>query len=279
MSENEQMGSIPAEGSKVSPASPAPVAGSAKAAGSSKASVKKKESWLEVFKTVVYALLIAGVIRSFIFQPFNIPSGSMEATLLVGDYLFVSKLSYGYSRASFPFGIIPMTGRVWSAQPERGDIVVFKTPMDNKTDFIKRLIGLPGDRIQMQYGTLYLNGKAIPKVAVEPYVESVAGYETRVSRFRETLPNGVSYNVLDREPAGNLDTTDVFIVPEGHYFMMGDNRDNSDDSRAGVGFVPFENLVGKAQIIFFSHNSSARIWELWRWPFAIRYERIGEFTR
>ena len=273
------MGSIPAEGSKVSPASPAPVAGSAKAAGSSKASVKKKESWLEVFKTVVYALLIAGVIRSFIFQPFNIPSGSMEATLLVGDYLFVSKFSYGYSRASFPFGIIPMTGRVWSAQPERGDIVVFKTPMDNKTDFIKRLIGLPGDRIQMQYGTLYLNGKAIPKVAVEPYVESVAGYETRVSRFRETLPNGVSYNVLDREPAGNLDTTDVFIVPEGHYFMMGDNRDNSDDSRAGVGFVPFENLVGKAQIIFFSHNSSARIWELWRWPFAIRYERIGELTR
>lgn len=278
MSENEQMGSIPAEGSKVSPASPAPVAGSAKAAGSSKASVKKKESWLEVFKTVVYALLIAGVIRSFIFQPFNIPSGSMEATLLVGDYLFVSKFSYGYSRASFPFGIIPMTGRVWSAQPERGDIVVFKTPMDNKTDFIKRLIGLPGDRIQMQYGTLYLNGKAIPKVAVEPYVESVAGYETRVSRFRETLPNGVSYNVLDREPAGNLDTTDVFIVPEGHYFMMGDNRDNSSDSRASVGYVPFENFVGKAEIIFFSTDGSSRFWEVWKWPSAIRYGRVGKLV-
>lgn len=278
MSENEQTGSIPAEGPKVSPAPSAPVS------GSGKAPAKKKESWLEVFKTVVYALLIAGVIRSFIFQPFNIPSGSMEATLLVGDYLFVSKYSYGYSRASFPFGIIPMTGRIWSAPPERGDIVVFKTPQDNRTDFIKRLIGLPGDRIQMQYGTLYINGKAIPKVPVEPFVENVAGYETRTSRFRETLPNGVSYDVLDREPAGNLDTTDVFTVPEGHYFMMGDNRDNSLDSRVpadndGVGFVPFENLVGKAQIIFFSHNSSARIWELWKWPFAIRYERIGELTR
>ncbi len=258
MSNNDQMGSIPAE----APAKPV-----------------KKDSWLEIFKTIVYALLIAGFIRSFLFQPFNIPSGSMEATLLVGDYLFVSKYSYGYSRASFPFGIIPMTGRVWPGQPERGDIIVFKTPSDNSTDFIKRLIGLPGDRIQMQYGTLFLNGKAVPKVAIEDFVENVAGYESRTKRFRETLPNGVSYDVLDREPAGNLDNTEVFVVPEGHYFMMGDNRDNSDDSRAGVGYVPFENLVGKAQIIFFSHNDAARIWEIWKWPFAIRYDRIGGLTR
>jgi signal peptidase I len=239
----------------------------------------KKESWLEVVKTIVYALLIAGVIRSFLFQPFNIPSGSMEDTLLIGDYLFVSKSTYGFSRYSFPFGLIPFEGRFFvTSEPERGDIVVFKFPPDNSTDYIKRLIGLPGDRVQMREGVLYINDQAVPKEKIEDYVELI-GEETRnVPRYRETLPNGVSYEVLDRDPQGNLDDTQVFVVPEGHYFMMGDNRDNSADSRVDVGYVPFENFVGKAQIIFFSTDGSARIWEIWKWPFAIRYDRVGRFV-
>jgi signal peptidase I len=242
---------------------------------------RQEESWFEIVKTVVYALLIAGVIRTVLFQPFNIPSESMEGTLLVGDYLFVSKAAYGYSRYSLPWGYLwPLPGgRIFASPPKRGDVVVFKTPQDNKTDFIKRLIGLPGDRIQMKDGVLYINDKAVPKVPVAPFVENLGGYEHQVAQYRETLPNGVSYLVLDREPDGNLDNTGVFVVPEGHYFMMGDNRDNSDDSRAEVGYVPFENLVGKAEIIFFSTDGSARLWEIWKWPFAIRYGRIAEFIR
>jgi signal peptidase I len=242
-------------------------------------SVKKKDSWLEVVKTIVYALLIAGVIRSFLFQPFNIPSGSMEATLLVGDYLFVSKSTYGFSRYSFPFGFIPFDGRFFvMAEPQRGDIVVFKFPPDNSTDYIKRLIGLPGDRIQMRDGVLYINDQAVPKERIEDYIEDLGGQTREIPRYRETLPNGVSYEILDREPEGNLDNTQVYVVPEGHYFMMGDNRDNSLDSRVDVGYVPFQNFVGKAQIIFFSTNGTARIWEVWKWPFAIRYERVGLFV-
>jgi len=239
----------------------------------------KKESWLEVVKTIVYALLIAGVIRSFLFQPFNIPSGSMEGTLQIGDYLFVSKSTYGFSRYSFPFGLIPFSGRfLVLSEPQRGDIVVFKFPPDNSTDYIKRLIGLPGDRIQMKEGVLYINDQAVPKEKVDDYIEPI-GEETRsVPRYRETLPNGVTYDVLDRDPQGNLDNTEVFVVPEGHYFMMGDNRDNSADSRVDVGYVPFENFVGKAQVIFFSTNGSARIWEVWKWPIAIRYNRLGHFV-
>jgi signal peptidase I len=238
----------------------------------------KKESWLEIVKTVVYALLIAGVIRSFLFQPFNIPSASMEGTLLIGDYLFVSKFSYGYSRHSFPFGLVPLPGRILAEPPERGDIVVFKLPADNATDYIKRVVGLPGDRIQVTGGILSINGEAVKREQLEPFVENIAGFERRVARYRETLPNGVSYEVLDRDPNGNLDNTGIFVVPEGHFFMMGDNRDNSDDSRAGVGYVPLENLVGKAQLIFFSTDGSARVWEIWKWPMAIRYGRLGRLV-
>ena len=236
----------------------------------------QKDSWVEVVKTVVYALLIAGVIRSLLFQPFNIPSASMEGTLLVGDYLFVSKFSYGYSRHSFPFGLMPIPGRVMASPPDRGDVVVFKLPADDRTDFIKRVIGLPGDRIQVMHGVLYINGTAAARERLEPFVENIAGFENRIARYRETLPNGVTYEILDREPNSHFDNTGVFAVPEGHYFMMGDNRDDSDDSRGGVGYVPLENLVGKAQIIFFSTDGSARLWEIWKWPLAIRYERIGD---
>jgi signal peptidase I len=242
-------------------------------------SAKKKDSWLEVVKTIVYALIIAGLIRSFLFQPFNIPSGSMEATLLVGDYLFVSKSTYGYSRYSFPFGLVPFDGRFFvMSDPQRGDIVVFKFPPDNSTDYIKRLIGLPGDRIQMRDGVLYINDQAVPKERVEDYIDDTGGQSRPIPQYRETLPNGVSYEVLDREPEGNLDNTQVYVVPEGHYFMMGDNRDNSLDSRVDVGYVPFQNFVGKAQIIFFSTNGTARLWEVWKWPWAIRYNRMGHFV-
>ncbi len=241
----------------------------------------KHDSWLEIFKTIVYALLIAGVIRSFIFQPFNIPSGSMEATLLVGDYLFVSKSAYGYSKYSLPWGgFLPFSGRAIPFQPTRGDVVVFKFPGDNSTDYIKRLVGLPGDRIQVKDSVLYINDKAVPRVRVQDYIDREFSPEgVHVAQYRETLPNGVSYNVLQRYPGTDLDNTKVFVVPEGHYFMMGDNRDNSDDSREHVGYVPFENLVGKAEVIFFSTNGDAHFWEFWKWPFSIRYNRIAEIIR
>ncbi len=245
-----------------------------------KMAVKQKqgESWGELAKTVVYAALIAIVIRTFFFQPFNIPSASMEATLLVGDYLFVEKFSYGYSRYTFPFGGWPfgdkMEGRYFAHDPTRGDVIVFKYPQDNTTDFIKRLIGMPGDTIQMKNGVLFINGKAVPKKRIADYVETVDGFEHHVPQFEETLPEGKTYKVLDRDPEGALDNTEEFQVPAGHYFMMGDNRDNSDDSRAAVGYVPAENLEGKAEIRFFSTNGSARVWEIWKWPFAVRYSRI-----
>ncbi|MCH8858430.1 MAG: signal peptidase I [Proteobacteria bacterium] len=236
---------------------------------------KKIGGFRDTVTTVIYAGLIALAVRTFAYEPFNIPSSSMVPTLLVGDYLFVSKVSYGYSRHSFPFGLAYFDGRFWAGSPERGDVVVFKLPSDDSTDYIKRVIGLPGDRIQVLSGVLYINDVPVPKERIEDYVEAVGDYQYRVARYRETLPNGASYVVLDREENGNLDNTEVFVVPEGHYFMMGDNRDNSADSRAGVGYVPLENLVGKAKIIFFSTDGSARFWQLWKWPFSIRYGRLG----
>ena len=239
---------------------------------------KSGESWAELAKTVIYAGLIAVVIRTFLFQPFNIPSASMEATLLVGDYLFVEKFSYGYSRYTFPFGGWPfgdkMHGRYLAREPQRGDVVVFKFPQDNSTDFIKRLIGIPGDHIQVKGGIVWLNGKPIPRTKVQDYVENIDGQPFHVDQYRETLPGGRSYLTLDREPDGPLDNTEEFVVPPGHYFMMGDNRDNSDDSRAGVGYVPAENLEGKAEFRFFSIDDQAPVWQVWKWPFEIRYPRI-----
>jgi signal peptidase I len=243
---------------------------------------REGESWGELAKTVIYAGLIAIVIRTFLFQPFNIPSASMEATLLVGDYLFVEKFSYGYSRYTFPFGAWPvgdsLHGRFMSSGPTRGDVIVFKYPQDNTTDFIKRLIGMPGDTIQMKQDRLYINGQIVPRTRAADYVETVDGEQHHVPQYRETLPNGKSYLTLDRDPDGPMDNTDLYTVPAGHYFMMGDNRDNSDDSRAAVGYVPAENLEGKAVLRFFSTDGSAHFWEVWKWPFAIRYSRILTFV-
>jgi signal peptidase I len=238
-------------------------------------------SLAENVRTIGYALLIALFIRAFLFQPFFIPSSSMESTLLIGDYLFVSKYSYGYSRHSLPFSPGLFSGRFLGAAPDRGDIAVFKVPTDNRTDFIKRVIGLPGDTVQMQNGVLYINDVAVPRQRVDDFIErSPAGNMRRIPQYMETLPNGVSYITLDMVPNSVWDNTGLYIVPEGHYFMMGDNRDNSSDSRVpdSVGYVPFENLVGRAEIIFFSADGSASFWQFWKWPSAIRWNRIGTWT-
>jgi len=237
----------------------------------------KQGGLYETVKVVVQALLIAVVIRTFLFQPFNIPSGSMMDTLLIGDYLFVNKFSYGYSRYSFPFGAAPFSGRILASKPERGDVAVFKLPADNSTDFIKRVIGLPGDKIQVLDGILHINGEAVPRRKIEDFVDTDrAGKTIRIPRYVETLPNGVSYEVLDADPDGFWDNTRVYEVPAGHYFMMGDNRDNSSDSRvlSYVGYVPYENFVGRASIIFFSIREEAPVWQIWRWPWDVRWNRI-----
>lgn len=240
--------------------------------------VKDENSVYETIKVIVQALLIAVIIRTVLFQPFNIPSGSLIPTLLVGDYLFVSKYSYGYSRYSIPFGPPIFSGRILSSDPQRGDIAVFKLPKDNETDYIKRVIGLPGDQIQMLDGRLYINGEMVEREAAGTYrAEDAFGRTMEAPRFTETLPNGVSYHVIERDgDRGFWDNTEVYVVPGDHYFMMGDNRDNSTDSRdlASVGYVPVENFVGRAEIIFFSIQEGASAWRIWDWPLTVRWGRI-----
>ena len=231
----------------------------------------------ETIKVVIEALLIALIFRTFLFHPFNIPSGSMEPTLLIGDYLFVSKFAYGYSRYSFPIDLNFTEGRVWEGSPERGDIVVFRPPREPGTDYIKRVVGLPGDRIQVLDGALHINGEAVEREpAGEWEGEGRFGSRDGTAQYRETLPNGVSYITLDMTENGAGDNTRVFEVPPDHYFLMGDNRDNSQDSRfldGPVGYVPSENLVGRAEIIFFSVND-APAWAFWKWPWTVRYDRL-----
>jgi signal peptidase I len=242
-----------------------------------KDSRKKAGGFGEAVKVIINALILALIVRTFLFQPFNIPSGSMIPTLLIGDYLFVSKYSYGYSRHSIPFSPPVFSGRIWPTLPERGDVAVFKLPRDGTSDYIKRIIGLPGDRVQMINGVLYINDRPVPRDRVGDFgTRNPFGRQVLVPEYRETLPNGVEYITLDMDPASYADNTTVFTVPEAHYFMMGDNRDNSSDSRvsSAVGFVPFENFVGRAEVIFFSIDEDTHIWEFWKWPTAIRWDRL-----
>ncbi len=229
----------------------------------------------ETISVIVQALILALVIRTFLFQPFSIPSGSMRPTLLEGDYLFVTKWAYGYSRHSLPFSPPLFSGRIWGSEPKRGDVVVFKFPPNPSIDYIKRVVGLPGDKIQVREGVLYINDEAVRREKVGQINDpDITETDRPVDVYRETLPNGVSYDTLDLTPNGIGDNTREFVVPEGHYFMMGDNRDNSSDSRFSVGYVPAENLVGRANIIFFSIAGGASPLELWRWPSEVRATRI-----
>jgi signal peptidase I len=243
---------------------------------------RSEGGFAETAKVIVHAVIIAVVIRTFLFQPFNIPSGSMKATLLVGDYLFVSKYSYGFTHYSLPFSPPLFSGRIFGSEPQRGDVVVFRLPRDDSTDYIKRVIGLPGDRIQMIGGVLHINGEPVKRERVEDFVENEPdGRNMRVKRWRETLPNGVSYTTLDLVDNGYYDDTQEYTVPPGHFFMMGDNRDNSTDSRvlSQVGYVPFENIIGRAQVIFFSVQEGEQAWMVWRWPWSVRWDRLFTLVR
>ncbi|HEX2582423.1 MAG TPA: signal peptidase I [Dongiaceae bacterium] len=256
-----------------------------------------RDIW-EMMKTLIWAGIIAIVIRSLLVEPFNIPSGSMIPSLLVGDYLFVTKFSYGYSRFSFPFAAIPFSGRIGFGAPVRGDVVVFRPPGQPDTDYIKRVIGLPGDRIQMKSGVLYINDQPVMRERIADYVDPDNSAAPGVPQYIETLPNGVRHRVLESQgDEGPLDNTPIFEVPADHYFMMGDNRDNSSDSRAPggfsygtldfdhtilrdngllspVGFVPRENLIGPAQILFWSYGPEARWINPASWISAVRWRRL-----
>ncbi|WP_370335764.1 signal peptidase I [Parvularcula marina] len=279
--------------------SPAPKASSkAKAKDDADRPMTALEEAIDIGRTVLIAVAITLFVRFFFFQPFNIPSGSMKPTLLIGDFVLVDKVEYGYSRASliWPMTRMPVHGRVLSDTPNTGEIVVFKNSADKNKDYIKRVIGTPGDTVQVQGGVLYVNGEQVKRELLQQPSHCNLGagrIVTTMPVYRETLPNGVSYIIQEcRGNSSVYDNTEAFVVPAGHYFLMGDNRDNSSDSRSDVvgykpipagwegeetifHFVPLDQIVGKATRVAFSvDGDKAQIWEVWKWPFAIRYSRL-----
>jgi len=237
-----------------------------------------REEWIEFLKTATVAIILALMIRTFFLEPFNIPSGSMKPTLEVGDYLFVSKPAYGFSRHSFPFGLAPIEGRIWSGgrEPKRGDVIVFKLPTNTSIDYIKRIVALPGETVRVSDGRLYINRRLVPREHAGLHRIDEEGIPTTVIEYIETLPGGIMHSIYEEDDNRPLDNTEEFVVPEGHYFAMGDNRDNSQDSRVKnlVGFIPVQNIVGRASFIFFSTNGTAGPFEVWKWPWTIRYSRL-----
>jgi len=234
----------------------------------------------EIIKTVVYALVIALVLRIFLFQPFTIPSASMEPNLYQGDYIIVSKFTYGYSRHSVPFSPPIFKGRIFGQPARRGDIAVFKLPSDGHTDYVKRVIGVGGDQVQMRDSQLYVNGALVERALLSPAKGDIGGGLTRdLPRYQETLAGGRTFITQDESPDSRFDNTGVYVVPQGYYFVMGDNRDNSADSRVspaenGVGLVPEENLVGRAQIILLSWKPAASLFLPWTWISEARPSRF-----
>ena len=250
----------------------------------------KEETLWDLIKVIVQAVVIAVLLRTLLFQPFNIPSGSLIPTLQIGDYVFASKYSYGYSHYSLP-GFLDwfpqaMPGRIFFSEPKRGDIAVFRPPGDQADDFIKRVIGLPGDKIQLKDARLYINGELVDRQPLAPYkTANPFGDSVEVPHYEETLPGGVKHEIIQLNgDKGEYSNTDVYVVPPGHYFMMGDNRDNSSDSRVDpskggvVGYVPAENLIARAEIVFFSVDG-APAWEFWRWPWTVRWNRLMHVVR
>jgi len=234
---------------------------------------RRDNSVAEFLKVATAALFGALLMRTVLFEAFTIPSGSMKPALLVGDFVLVSKYSYGFTHYSLPLSPPWFSGRLLGALPDRGDVVVFRWPKDDSIDYIKRVIGLPGDRIKVVDGLVFINGKAVRRQRIDDFSDDEDG--ASVPRWRETLPNGVSYETLGLQD-GPFENTDEYQVPPGHFFMMGDNRDNSEDSRvlSAVGYVPFENLIGKAQVVFFSVSGTTPVWQVWDWGRAVRWSRL-----
>lgn len=238
----------------------------------------KSNAWVENIKTIVYAGLIALAVRTVAYEPFNIPSGSMIPTLQVGDYLFVAKYAYGYSHFSLPFSPDIFSGRIFGSLPSRGDVIVFRYPRDTSIDYIKRVIGLPGDTVQVTGGQLYVDGKEVPRKSLGDYTTHDEGFPIVQREYLETLPPSghggpVAHDILKSTDQGEANNTQAFKVPPNSLFVMGDNRDNSADSRFW-GFVPMENVIGKAEIIFFSYNADYPWWQFWEWPVEVRWSRL-----